>query len=113
VQPAQGRPVRLRLSPLCRVATRRQRDLALKARLGPSMYLSLFVGKSGQMCIQLRTPLRRQVRRQSPRETCSELNERLYAAQYHTLHAKSFETLFQKTFASLFGSMLESILRSL
>ena len=105
--------MRLRLSPVCRVATRPQRDPTPKARLGPPLYLSLFVGKSGQMCIQLRAPLRRQVPRQSRREPCGELDERLYAALCHALYAKSFETLFEKAFASLFGSMLESLLRSL
>ncbi len=87
-------------------------DLAPKARLSLTKYLSLFVGKHRQRCRRLCGTLHRQVHSQLNSGLRRELRERLYAALHRALFVKLFETLFEKTLASLLGSMFESNLRS-
>ncbi len=87
--------------------------ITLRVTLCRSKYLSLFVRKSRQVCIQLRAQLHRKVRRQLNSELNRELRERLHAALYDALFAKLFETLFEKAFAALLDSSFESMFLSL
>jgi hypothetical protein len=86
--------------------------VALRVTLCRSKYLSLFVKKFGQMCLQLRAQLHRKVRRQLDNELRRKLRAQLHAALFGALLARLFETLFEQTFASLFGSMFGSKFRS-
>jgi len=72
-------------------------------------HLTLFTRKYRQMCIQLHTRLRRQVRRSPYLHLNLDLDLDLCPSPYRELFVKPYQPLFVEFFASSFAAMFESL----